>query len=138
MLDKLMTQEEQEAFVRQVWERQKAEIEKSVEYAIRTEMSTRMQSMAHRMVGAELKELLKPMLEAKKEELQRAAQVIVDRMYTRLEATVIDLMRDAFAGSYTDYTEKLAQTFQGRLRSVMEKLLSYDYKTGKYIEKTDA
>ena len=137
MLDKLMTQEEQEALVKKVWDEQKQKLEESVANAIRQEMGYAMASMSKKLVQAELRKLIEPMIEEKKEQLKKAAESIVDKMSSRLESLVIDQMRGTFAGSYHGFAEQLAQNFQGRLRSVMEKLLTYDYKTGKYVEKTD-
>ena len=132
--DKLMTQEEQEAVVRRIWDEKKQDILKSVEYAINQEMGLSMGSMAKKLVQEELRGLLALMIESKKEQLQKAAEKIVDRLSSRLEEAIYDQMREAFSNSYTQSVNDMMGYLGGKLRSVMEKVLTYDRAAKKLVE----
>jgi len=84
-----MTDEEEAALVLRVWEQKKEDIIKSVESAIRYELSTHMNTRARRLVEKELDELLKPEIESRKELIKGKITLIGDRMIAKVDDMLV-------------------------------------------------
>lgn len=124
MMDQIVPPEDQLAKVREVWERCQAEIEQAIERGIRVEMTTKMQSMAHRMVATELGGLIRPLLDAKKDELQKAAITIVDGLAAKLEVEIRNSIRNIFEDQFYDFTEEVTKYTKKRLHEALNKVLA--------------
>ena len=132
--DKLMTPEEQEKFVKEIWETNKKEALNHIEYAIRAEMQSSMTSMSKTLVRTELQKILAPMIAAQEASLTAAAEKIVVRLGTKLEAETMLFFRNAFASGYNNWASRVIEGLQQQLRGVMEKVLTYDPVKGGYVE----
>jgi uncharacterized protein involved in tolerance to divalent cations len=113
-----MTDEEEAALVLRVWEQKKEDIIKSVESAIRYELSTHMNTRARRLVEKELDELLKPEIESRKELIKGKITLIGDRMIAKVDDMLVSSMSKA-----------IDEVVEYQLRQVVERALksvSYD------------
>ena len=135
MLDKMMSNEEQEDFVRKIWESQKAEIEKSVAYSLRAEMSTRTQSIAQRIIAAKLKDILNPLIDAKKVEIQTAAEKMIERLSNKLEESVKNELKEAFTSYHYDFANEITGQLKTKLNRALQNVLSFSYESKEFEEK---
>lgn len=92
-----LTDEEEEVLVQRVWDRNKEEITKSVESAIRYELSTHMNTRARKLVRDELDALIKPEIERRRDILELRVRVLGDRLLAKVEEVVHEQMRSAIS-----------------------------------------
>jgi uncharacterized protein involved in tolerance to divalent cations len=116
-----MTDEEETALVLRVWEQKKEDIIKSVESAIRYELSTHMNTRARRLVGKELDELLKPEIERRKELLKAKITLLGDHMIAKVDDLLVSSMSKAI-NEVVEY--QLRQVVERALKSVSYDLIT--------------
>lgn len=93
MIEKVMTEEEQEAFVKKVWDDTQEEIKKQVGYAISQELRMMTGTRTRQIVGRELDPLIKKVIE------ENQAR-IVDGL-NRVASRLVDTAIENFFGKFT-------------------------------------
>lgn len=93
-MDSLISKEEYEAIASKIWEEKKAELVKTVEGAMRSEMSTLAGSIARKLVASEAEKIIRPILVEKRAELEELAQNVASRFFRRFAETTISSFQD--------------------------------------------
>jgi len=112
----IISEEERERMAKAVWETTKEEIEKNVTYAISSELRMDMSSRTKRLVAAEMDNLLRPMIEARMEELRRVAEKTMDRLFQQMEDRVLS----ALESKLTYHTDNIFDSYARELAGAMK------------------
>jgi hypothetical protein len=110
-----MNTEDRDKLVQEIWANSAKEIEKSVTYAIHSELRSDIQSRARKVVGSELEKILQPMIDARKDELTRAATLIVEKTFRQIEEKVLAKLEQEL-----QYSDNLFSTFAQRIADGMK------------------
>jgi len=113
----MMDEEDRNKLVQEIWAKSTEEIEKAVKYAIIHELRGDIQSRARKVADAEIDKILRPMIEARREELIKAAEKIAEKMFQQMEDKVLSRLEQDLQYHSEGVFAKFAETLVNGMKS---------------------
>ena len=113
----MMSEEDRNRMAQEIWAKSAEEIEKSITYAISYELRGDIQSRARKIVDSEMDKILRPMIDARREEMILAAEKIVEKIFRQMEDKVLSKMEQDLRYHSEDAFSRFAQSLAGGMKA---------------------
>ena len=121
--EKLMSQEDLDSLVNQVWKRSQEQILKQVEYSVATELSDRARSRSRSLIVHEVDAILKPKIESMKVAMEERANRLTATLLPKLEKALMEGLSEAIRGMSSYTVHQILAQAENNIQAAMLKTL---------------
>lgn len=108
----VITEEEMAEFKKRVWETNKAEIIKQAEYALGSELRVGAHSDLRKLISIEVRELVRPMIEAHRPKIVARLEHVVDK--------TVEISMNVIEAEVVEFVTRIGEGFMEKVQSLRQ------------------